>query len=361
VARVTRVTREVEVMSFWRERNVLVTGCTGFLGSWLSRELVARGANVVGLVRDQLPKRCRSVGVEDQITCVRGAVEDGPLVERVLGEYEIDAVFHLAAQAIVSVANADPTPTFEANIKGTWTVLEACRRFGGRVSRIVVASSDKAYGDHDILPYNEDFALQGRHPYDVSKSCADLIALSYHHTYKLPVCVTRCGNLFGGGDLNFSRIVPGTIRSVLQGERPIIRSDGSPKRDYVHVQDIAEAYLVLAEAMDRPDVRGRAFNFGTGTPVTVLELTKAILRAAGREDLEPQVLNQAAGEIKHQYLDATRSREVLGWRPGEPLAVRLAQTVNWYREFLQAAAPLVRDQNGNGHRVADRRLQSVQA
>jgi CDP-glucose 4,6-dehydratase len=325
-------------MSRWANRSVLVTGCTGFLGWSLTDALVKRGASVVGLVRDLVPQAPFSLsGLDDKIAVVRGAVEDGDVIERAIGEYEVDTVFHLAAQAIVGVANRNPTSTFEANIKGTWTVLEACRR-APTVTRVVVASSDKAYGIHKELPYTEDAPLQGSHPYDVSKSCADLIALTYHHTYKTPVCVTRCGNLFGPGDLNFSRIVPGTIRSVLRGERPIIRSDGSPIRDYVHVRDIAEAYLLLAERMDDKRIHGKAFNFGTGEPLSVLDLTRTILRAAGRTDLEPQILSEASGEIHHQYLSSERARTLLGWRPGAPVADRLAETIEWYSAYFERVA-----------------------
>ncbi len=327
-------------MSFWANRSVLVTGSTGFLGLWLTRLLVDRGASVVSLVRDMVPRAPFFVdGLHERVSIVRGSVEDQSILERTLGEYEVDTVFHLAAQAIVGVANRDPVRTFEANIQGTWCVLEACRRHGA-ISRVVVASSDKAYGDHTHLPYDEGFALQGRHPYDVSKSCADLISLSYFHTYALPVCVTRCGNLFGPGDLNFSRIVPGTIRSALRGERPIIRSDGSPKRDYVHVIDIAEGYLRLAEAMDRAEVRGRAFNLGTGEPLAVLDLTRRVLRAAGREDLQPDVRNEAKGEIKHQYLSSDLAVKMLGWAPLAGLDDRLAQSVAWYRDYFAKTGTL---------------------
>ena len=325
-------------MNFWKDRNVFVTGGAGFLGTALTRTLVNRGANVTCLVRDWVPRAPFFHGpLFQQVTVVRGQLEDYEVLERSLNEYEIESVFHLAAQPIVGVANRNPLATFEANIKGTWNILEAARRNPG-VKRIVVASSDKAYGDHATLPYDEDFPLQGRHPYDVSKSCADLISLAYHQTYGLPVSITRCGNLFGPGDLNFSRIVPGTIRSVLQGQRPVIRSDGSPKRDYVYVDDIVGAYLQLAEQMDRAEVRGRAFNFGTGEPMSVLQLTESILRVSGRSDLQPLVLNEAKGEIVHQYLNSDRARKVLGWSAAGTLAQRLAESVEWYREyFLQAS------------------------
>lgn len=321
-------------MSFWRGRRVFVTGCTGFLGSWLTRELVARKASVVGLVRDVVPTApFFADGVVGAITSLRGELEDYALLERALNEHEVDTVFHLAAQAIVGVANRNPLGTFEANIRGSWNLLEACRRNPG-VSRVVVASSDKAYGIQEQLPYTEEQPLRGTHPYDVSKSCADLIALSYFHTYGTPVCVTRCGNLFGGGDLNFNRLVPGTIRSALRGERPIIRSDGTMIRDYVYVKDIADAYLLLAERMQEPEIRGNAFNFATGEPLSVLQLTGLILKAAGREDLEPRILNEAKAEIPRQYLSSERARTRLGWQAPASAEARLAETIDWYRAYL---------------------------
>jgi CDP-glucose 4,6-dehydratase len=326
-------------MTFWANRNVFVTGCTGFLGWWLTADLVARGANVVGLVRDVVPKAPFFLeGLERQITVVRGCVEDYQTVERAINEYEIDTVIHLAAQAIVGAANRNPMSTFESNIKGTWVLLEACRH-NPLVTRIVAASSDKAYGDHANLPYHENYPLQGRHPYDVSKSCADLIAATYHHTYKTPVCITRCGNLFGPGDLNYSRIIPGTIMAILRDEQPIIRSDGSPMRDYVFVQDIVEGYLTLAEYMEDSSIHGKAFNFGPGEPISVLDLTMKILRVAERDDLTPVVLNQAKAEILHQYLSSERARTVLGWAPQASLDVRLAETYAWYRDHQLSYFP----------------------
>ncbi|WJW76307.1 GDP-mannose 4,6-dehydratase [Thiohalobacter sp. IOR34] len=321
---------------FWNNRNVFVTGCTGFLGSWLSQELIHRGAHVVGLVRDWVPEsHLFQNGGGDRVTLVRGSLEDLPVIERAINEYEIDTVFHLAAQAIVGVANQSPVATFEANIMGTWNVLEACRRISS-VKRIVMASSDKAYGDQKTLPYTEEFPLQGRHPYDVSKSCADLIAATYHHSYQLPVCVTRCGNLFGGGDLNFNRIIPGTIRMALNDERPVIRSDGTPLRDYIYVKDAVDAYLLLAEKMIGNSVQGEAFNFGTAKPMSVLEITNKVLELMGRSDLAPLVLNEAKGEILHQYLSSDKARRLLGWEPVSSLDDGLRATIDWYRNFLSA-------------------------
>ena len=319
---------------FWQDRPVLVTGATGLMGSWLTRRLVEAGADVVCLVRDWVPRSelVRS-GFIHRVTVVRGDVRDRDLLERTLGEYETDAVFHLAAQTIVGIANRNPISTFESNIQGTWNLLEACRR-SPVVRSIVVASSDKAYGEQPVLPYHEDTPLQGRHPYDVSKSCADLIAQTFAHTYDLPVAVTRCGNFYGGGDLNWNRIVPGTIRSAVRGERPVIRSDGHFVRDYFYVEDGAAAYMLLAEQLhQRPELRGQAFNFSNESEVTVLCLVKRILEALD-SPLEPDVLNQASNEIRRQFLTAERARTVLNWSPLFTLEEGLGRTISWYREFL---------------------------
>lgn len=320
--------------SFWRDRSVLVTGCTGLLGSWLTVTLVDAGAAVVGLIRDDVPhSHLRRSGYESRIAVVRGDVTDYGLVERALNEYEVETVFHLAAQTIVPIANRAPLSTFETNIKGTWTVLEAARRTP-TVGRIVVASSDKAYGVHDSLPYTEDAPLLGCYPYDVSKACADLITRAYAVTYGLPVAVTRCANLYGGGDLNWSRIFPGTIRSALRGERPVIRSDGTMLRDYLYVRDAVSAYLLLAEQLDRPEIRGQAFNFGTDAPRSVLEIVETIITVVGQPGLEPLILGEAAGEIKAQYLGSEKARRLLGWTPTYSLEEGLQETVAWYRAFL---------------------------
>lgn len=323
--------------AFWRGRSVLVTGSSGFLGGWLAAALAARKARVVGLVRDWEPDSAflrRSAGKGGAVL-VRGSVEDQGTLERVLNEHEIDTVFHLAAQTIVGYANRNPVATFRSNIEGTWSVLEACRR-SPWVSAIVVASSDKAYGEAERLPYDEETPLRGRHPYDVSKSCADLIAASYFHTYGLPVCVTRCGNLFGGGDLNFTRIVPGTIRSALAGERPVIRSDGTWLRDYFYVEDAAEAYIALAERMREGKLAGEAFNFSYDKPYSVLEIARKALAAAGRPDLAPVVEGKASNEIPKQWLTSKKARRVLGWRPRHTLEQGLKKTAAWYRGFLRS-------------------------
>ncbi len=319
---------------FWKNKNVFVTGCTGLLGSWLTQLLVEGGANVTGLIRDWVPKsNLNWSGFINEINVVRGEIEDYFLLERIINEYEIDTVFHLAAQTIVGIANKNPISTFEANIKGTWNILEACRR-NPTVKRIIVASSDKAYGEHKELPYREDASLRGSHPYDVSKSCADLIAFTYYNTYELPVCVTRCGNFYGGGDLNFNRIVPGTIRSVIFDKRPIIRSDGTLIRDYIYILDAVEAYMLLAEKMDDSSIHGQAFNFSNEIQLTVLELTKKILKLMDRERLEPTILNEVKSEIKHQYLSAAKAKRILGWRPKYTLEQGLKETIVWYREFF---------------------------
>jgi len=328
----------VGMNSFWRDRSVLVTGGTGLLGSCLVSKLLDAGSNVVCLVRDCVPQSelVRSRRIE-QVNTIRGEVADRDLVERALGEYEVEVVFHLAAQAIVGVANRNPISTFSTNIGGTWNLLEACRR-SPKVISIAVASSDKAYGDQEHLPYNETMPLQGRHPYDVSKSCADLIAQTYAASYNLPVAITRCGNFYGGGDLNWNRVVPGTIRSILRGERPIIRSDGNFVRDYFYIEDGAAAYMLLAERLaSDATLRGQAFNFSNESQISVLEIVDLILRKM-QSSLLPEVLNQASNEIRHQFLSAERARTVLHWRPQFTLDTGLDRTLAWYREFLGAPA-----------------------
>jgi CDP-glucose 4,6-dehydratase len=316
---------------FWRDRPVFVTGATGLLGSNLCAWLVEAGAEVVALVRDGVPRtRFAELGLAERVTTVRGALEEEATLARVVNEYAIDTVFHAGAQTIVGTANRDPRSTFETNVRGTWNVMEAVRA-SRTVSRVVFASSDKAYGSHEVLPYDERAALVGEHPYDVSKSAADLIAQSYAKTYGVPVSITRCGNLFGEGDLNFNRIVPGTIRDVLRGRRPVVRSDGTPVRDYFYVQDAVHAYVTLAEAMDDKRFAGEAFNFSLEQQVTVLELVQRITRLMGREDLAPEVRNEASNEIAKQYLSAKKARATLGWSPKHTLDEGLARTIEWYR------------------------------
>lgn len=319
-------------MSFWTHRNVFVTGASGLLGSALVERLVREGANVIALVRDWVPdSRFVSESFAERVTVARGELEDHATLLRILNEYEVDSVFHLGAQTIVGTAARSALSTFEANVRGTWNLLEACRELPGLVERVIVASSDKAYGSHDTLPYREDMPLQGRFPYDVSKSCADLIAQSYFHSYGLPVAVTRCGNLYGPGDLNFSRLVPGTIRSALRGESPVIRSDGQYVREYFYVRDAVGAYMHLAEALPGAACAGEAFNFGTDEPVTVLALVTRILALMGAGHLAPTILNEASREIRSQYLDCSKARRVLGWQPSYSLDDALSETIAWYR------------------------------
>jgi CDP-glucose 4,6-dehydratase len=326
----------VDVSDFWRDRPVFITGATGLVGGWLTKRLVEEGASVVCLVRDWVP-RSSLLGSDlaAQVTIVRGDVRDQALLERVLGEYEIDTVQHLAAQTIVPIANRNPVSTFESNIAGTWSVLEACRR-SPTVKQIVYASSDKAYGECDTLPYDEATPLRGTHPYDVSKSCGDLIAQSYANTYGLPVVITRCGNFYGGGDLNWNRIVPGTIRSVLRGERPVIRSDGTFIRDYFYVEDGAAAYMLLAERLEgNTSLYGAAFNFSNELQLTVRAIVEKILGLMGKE-LQFEVRSEASNEIPHQYLSAKRAREQLGWHPLFSLNEGLKRTIEWYEKFVSS-------------------------
>ncbi|MFT5323133.1 MAG: CDP-glucose 4,6-dehydratase [Planctomycetaceae bacterium] len=321
---------------FWRDRRVFVTGATGLVGGWLVRRLLEAEADVVCLVRDWTPQsELVTSRMIDQVTVVRGDICDQNVLERALGEFEIQTVMHLAAQSIVGIANRNPGSTFEANIGGTWKLLDACRR-SPKVQQIVTASSDKAYGDAPVLPYKEDTALNGQHPYDVSKSCSDLLAQTYANTYGLPVCITRCGNFYGGGDFNWNRIVPGTIRSLLRGQRPLIRSDGSFIRDYFFVQDGAAAYMHLAEQLaEKPELAGEAFNLSNEIQMSVLDLV-AKIRDVMNLDIEPEVLGEASNEIKHQYLDAAKARERLNWEPLFTLDEGLRRTISWYRDYFSA-------------------------
>jgi CDP-glucose 4,6-dehydratase len=321
-------------VSFWQDRPALVTGATGLLGGWLVRRLFELGADIICLVRDWVPQsELVHAQLVEQVKVVRGDICDRALLERILGEYEIDTVFHLAAQTIVGIANRNPISTFETNIRGTWTLLEACRR-SPKVHSIITASSDKAYGDQEQLPYNEDAPLQGRYPYDASKSCADLLAQSYATTYRLPAAITRCGNFYGGGDLNWNRVVPGTIRSVLRGQQPIIRSDGQYVRDYFYIEDAAAAYILLAEKLaQNTNLHGEAFNFSNETPVSVIELVEHILQLM-ESNLKPIIRNEATNEIRRQYLNAAKARRLLDWQPIFTLDEGLKRTIPWYEEFF---------------------------
>ena len=325
---------EMKPSSFWLDRPTFVTGGTGLLGSWLIQRLVEAGADIVCLVRDWIPQsELVRTGFIERIKVVRGDIREQATLERILGEYEIDTVFHLAAQTIVTVANRNPISTFETNIAGTWNLLEACRRTP-KVKQIVVASSDKAYGDQVSLPYSEETPLQGSHPYDVSKSCADLIAHTYAVSYNLPVAITRCGNFYGGGDLNWSRIIPGTIRSVLRGKRPVIRSNGQYVRDYFYVEDGAAAYMLLAEKIaNQPQIQGQAFNFSNELQLTVSQIVQKIL-ALMDSNLQAVIQNDVSNEIPNQYLSAEKARSELDWSPLFTLDQGLEKTIAWYKDFL---------------------------
>ena len=322
----------------WRERRVFLTGATGLLGGHLVERLRGLGAEVVCLVRDWVP-RSRTVeeGWLDGTIQVRGELEDVGVLARAVHEHDVDTVFHLGAQALVGSAAAAPVLTFESNVRGTWNLLEACRVSGRRVRMIVIASSDKAYGDQGRRACAEDARLEGRAPYDASKAAADVVAASYAHAYALPVAIARCGNLYGPGDLHWDRLVPGTIRSVLRGEAPVIRSDGSPARDWLFVEDAVEGYLALAERQSA--AAGEAFNFGTGDPRTVLDVVEAILRLAGAQSLRPRILSDARWEIPWQSLDASKARSELQWEPRTPLEEGLGRTLDWYRRRAAGRAP----------------------
>lgn len=330
-------------MSFWKQRRVFVTGGTGLLGSHMIAELLRQGAEVVCLVRDWVPEsEAHTSGSLARCRVVRGELEDYQLTLRALNEYEIDTIFHLGAQTIVGTASRSPLSTFESNVRGTWVLLEAARQLKA-IQRVIVASSDKAYGEHEVLPYTEDAPLAGRFPYDASKSCADIISLSYFHSFRLPVAVTRCGNLYGGGDLNFNRLIPGTIRSALKNESPVIRSDGSFVRDYFYVRDAVTAYMMLAERVPEDGFVGEAFNFGTEEPMSVIAMASRILESMDRSSLPLTILNQATNEIPRQYLDCTKARRRMGWEPRWTLEASLAETVKWYREWHARAGNVTDD------------------
>jgi CDP-glucose 4,6-dehydratase len=322
---------------FWRDRRVFVTGATGLIGFWLMQDLLAAGAQIIVLsLTPDLPAGFCGASDRRQVSLVQGNVEDYSMLERALGEHAADTVFHLAAQPIVNEAQRCPLPTFETNIRGTYHLLEACRVHADRVRRVVLASSDKAYGPPEQLPCTEAMPVQGRHPYAVSKSCADLIAQAYHHTYGLPVAILRCANVYGGGDLNWSRIVPYTIRCLLDGRRPVLRSDGQSVRDYLYVKDVSRGYLRTAECLADPSVPGQAFNVSLERPLTVLELVKTIQQLMNCPHLAPEVQNTASGEIHAQYLSAARAHRVLNWQPQFTLEQGLNETIAWYREYLAA-------------------------
>lgn len=321
--------------NFWLDRPVFVTGATGLVGNWLVKRLINSGADVICLVRDWVPQsEFFRQKYFKKVKIVYGDVRDYSILERTLGEYEIDTVIHLAAQTIVTIANRNPISTFESNISGTWNLLEACRR-SPKIKQIVVASSDKAYGDQEELPYGENMPLQGSHPYDVSKSCADLISKTYAVSYNLPVAITRCGNFYGGGDLNWNRIIPGTIRAIIRGQKPIIRSDGNYIRDYFYVEDGAAAYMLLAEKLaENPHLRGEAFNFSNEIQISVKDIVRKILTIMN-SDLKPEIRNEVSNEIRHQYLNATKAKDWIGWSPLFSLEQGLNHTISWYQNYFK--------------------------
>ena len=318
---------------FWKGKRVLITGYEGFLGSWLTKFLLNEGAIVTGL--DIRTRRRETVLTKQELNAMRivkGSVEDYALVERICKRDKTEFVFHLAARALVGECLQDPLGAFSVNIRGTWNVLEVCRR-NKSIGGVIIASSDKAYGSHKKLPYKEDFALQGDHPYDVSKSCADLLSNTYFHTYQVPVCVTRCGNLYGPGDFNFTRIVPDAIRCGLAGKRLFVRSDGKYIRDYVYVKDIALAYMLLGQNMHKQEVVGCAFNFSDEKPMSVINIVKAVFRAMGKKP-DYLILNRASYEIREQFLNSRKARRLLGWKPRYTLQRGLQETIQWYKTLL---------------------------
>ncbi|HUT82281.1 MAG TPA: GDP-mannose 4,6-dehydratase [Candidatus Bathyarchaeia archaeon] len=319
---------------FWTHKNVLVTGGSGFLGSYVIEKLIAKKANIIAIIRDQLPKsRIFYENLVENITIVNGDISDYRLVERTLNEYEIEVVFHLAAQTIVQIANRAPISTFESNIKGSWNILEACRNID-TVKRIIVASSDKAYGEKEELPYYESDPLKAKHPYDLSKAITDLLAQGYYSTYDLPIGITRCGNLYGGGDLNFNRIIPQTIRSIIYNQNPEIRSDGTFLRDYFYVEDAANSYIMFAENLLEKNLEGEVFNFGTGKPVSVLKLVELLLKISNKEELTPKINNTAKDEIKDQYLDCSKAFKIFNWKPTHTLEMGLRKSFEWYKRWF---------------------------
>jgi CDP-glucose 4,6-dehydratase len=325
----------LEMNQFWQDRRVFVTGASGLVGGWLVEELIKHGADVVALVRDWVPSaNLLSKDIINRTTIVRGDLSNSRFLERVLSEYEIQSVMHLAAQTIVPIANKNPLSTFESNIAGTWNLLESCR-YVKSISSVVVASSDKAYGDVPELPYREGMPLKAIYPYDMSKACADMISVSYAKTFDLPVAITRCGNFFGGGDLNWNRIIPGTIRSVIRGKAPIIRSDGTLIRDYIYVEDAVSAYMTLTEALSQNlQLKGEAFNFSNETQKTVLELTFSILKML-ESDLIPVIEGKNHGEIQAQYLDSSKAKDMLNWAPKFGLEEGLRKTICWYKKYFE--------------------------
>jgi len=320
--------------NYWKDKKVFITGFNGFIGSWLTHELCQKGADVTGLIRDHIPNsNIKRLKLDEKINIVNGDITNFDTLRRSFSEYDIDTVFHLAAQPIVTVALKDPISTFKVNIEGTWNILEASRLMG--IDRLIIASSDKAYGTHKDLPYDETFALKGQFPYDVSKSCADLIAQTYYNTYKIPVCITRNANIYGGGDLNFNRIIPETIRNILLNQSPVIRSNGEFIREFFYVKDAVKSYLRVAENMHKKEIMGKAFNFGTDEKIKIIDLVNKIIEISGKNSIKPIILDEVKKEITDQYLSSKLARSVLNWEPRYNLDEGLIETYNWYEEFFK--------------------------
>jgi CDP-glucose 4,6-dehydratase len=320
----------------WEGKNVLVTGATGFVGSWLTKSLVEKKANVIALIRDHVPDSpLIYTGTYSKLkSVVEGDIIDYGTVNRVFNEYDINICFHLAAQTIVGAANRSPLPTFETNIKGTWNILEVALKTK-TLERIIIASTDKIYGEPVKLPITEDHPLSATYPYDASKACIEILTRTYFKTYGLPVGITRCCNIYGGGDLNFSRIIPDAIRSIVFNKNPIIRSDGTPVRDFIYITDVVNAYLTLAENLDKKNVKGEAFNFGSNSPIKILDLVNKIIKVSGK-NLKPVIKGEGKpkGEISEQYLSSEKARKILKWEPKIPLEIGMKKTINWYENFF---------------------------
>lgn len=322
--------------AFWTGKSVFITGASGFLGYWLTKALITRGAHVTALVRDHDPQSAFFYSdLYKKTRIVQGALEEYATLERVINEHEVDTVFHLGAQTIVGTALRNPLATFESNIRGSYNLFEACRRHHSLIQRIVVASSDKAYGSSEFLPYTEKMPLQGKHPYDVSKSCTDLLATTYYHTYRLPIAIARCGNLYGGNDLNWSRLIPGAIQSFYYKQPPVIRSDGTHTRDYLYVEDATLAYMMLATKLHQENVCGEAFNFGPNTPLTVLQVIQSVQGLMNCQAICPKIMAKAKEEIQDQCLDSNKAAEILGWEPQFSLEEGLSLTIPWYTQYFE--------------------------
>jgi CDP-glucose 4,6-dehydratase len=325
----------------WKGRNVMVTGITGFLGTWIAKDLVERGANLIAFVRDEIPNMpLRTMDIYENLgAIVRGDIIDFGSVKRTLNEYEVDTCIHLAAQTIVGIAKRSPTTTFDVNIRGTWNVLEAART-SEMLKRLIIASTDKVYGEPINLPIKEEHPLLAAYPYDASKACVERLARTYFTTYGLPVSITRCCNIYGGGDLNFSRIIPGTIRSIIMNENPVIRSDGTPVRDFIYVKDASRAYMVLAENMHKKDVKGETFNFGSNAPINMLDLVNKIIKISGHTDLKADVQGERKpdAEIDEQYLSSEKAGKFLSWEPKFDIDSGLKETIKWYEDYFSKIA-----------------------